>query len=357
MKNGVTLQDIADKTHVSKALVSRVLNNREVRVSVQKREQILETANEMGYLSNSQILSSGSSPSLNKTIALLLSNINSTFMSTIADAVTSHSYHNGYSTLLFDYHQDSSMEARYLELCHSLGVSGVILDSITSVKSNENSIKKMGGWDLPIVYLDCYPNSDESLIVASTNKESMYRLTESMIARGHKNILSVIQDRSTYTNVSMNRLNGYYEAMDQHGLRGYNEIIYPDRSLDQQPIFYLLNSETNFSAFIIHTGSDIHGFCEMIHNTRYAERHDYELAVFDDFYINYRDYMSGVNQDVYSRIVCNMAQRPKEMAAKAVDMVIDKIKKGDSYPPQKVFIDCDLTFANDAASQNISEPQ
>ena len=41
----VTLQVIADKAHVSKALVSRVLNNRQVRVSEEKRAQILHIAN------------------------------------------------------------------------------------------------------------------------------------------------------------------------------------------------------------------------------------------------------------------------------------------------------------------------
>ncbi len=346
MKEKVTLQDIADRSHVSKALVSRVLNNREVRVSDQKREQILRIANEMNYVPSGQILAASPIPSLNKTIAALLPHIYGTFMSTLADSITKRAYENGYSTLLFDYRQNNALEMKYLDLCHSLNVSGVILDSISNANNNDTYIKKIHSWNLPVVYLDCYPNTNNTTVVTSTNKQSMYRLTESLIARGHKNILSIIQDRSTFTNVSMSRLNGYYEAMDQHGLRGYNEIIYPNRSYDQQPILSLLNSGTRFSAFIIHTGSDVGHFCNLIHKTSYGKELDYELAVFDDFFIGYNDFVSGKNQDVYQRIVCNMSQRPEELAFRSVDSLIDYMKKGPAFVPTQQFIDCDLAFPN-----------
>lgn len=350
MKEKITLQDIADRSHVSKALVSRVLNNRPVRVSTQKREQILKIANELDYMPSSQILAAHPLPSLNKTIALLLPHIYGTFMSTIADSVTRHAYENGYSTLLFDYQQDSAQEMKYLDLCHSLNVSGIILDSITNANNNDKYIQKLSSWNIPIVYLDCYPNSKEVPIVSSLNKQSMFRLTESLIARGHTNILCTIQDRSTFTNVAMARLNGYYKAMDKHGLRGYNEIIYPNRNYSQQPILTLLNSSTRFSAFIIQTGSDIKYFCDLIHQTPYGKDYDYELAVFDDFNIGYNDFISGINQDVYQRIVCSMSQRPTELADKSVDMLIDYIKKGENYHPEQTFIDCDLRFANSVNS-------
>lgn len=344
MKEKVTLQDIADRSHVSKALVSRVLNNRPVRVSSQKREQILKIANELDYIPSGQILMATPTPSLNKTIALLLPHMYGTFMSTVADSVTRHAYENGYSVILFDYRQDSALEMKYLDLCHSLNVSGIILDTITNANNNDNYIKKMSEWGIPIVYLDCYPTNANVPVVSSKNRQSMIRLTESLILRGHKNILCIIQDRSTFTNVSMSRLNGYYEAMDNHGLRGYHEIIYPNRDFEQQPILSLLNSGTRFSAFIIHTGSDIQHFCKLIHLTPYGKEIDYELAVFDDFNIGYHDFISETNQDVYQRIICSMAQHPEQLAAKSVDTLIDYIKKGENYQPTQIFIDCDQIF-------------
>ncbi len=344
MKKKVTLQDIADQAHASKALVSRVLNNRPVRISDQKRDQILQIANELNYMPSGKILSVNPLPGLGKTIALLLPHIYGTFMSTIADTITSLAYKNGYNTLVFDYRQDNALEMKYLDLCKSLNVSGIILDSITDAKNNEKYIRKINEWNIPIVYLDCYPSSDDVSFVTSTNEQSMFRLTESLIARNHSNILCIIQDRSTFTNVSMSRLNGYYQAMDNHGLRGYHEIIYPKRSYNQQPVLSLLNSSTKFSAFIIHTGSDIGHFCKLIHMTSYGRDQDYELAVFDDFSIGYTDYAAGANEDVYSRIVCNMSQRPIELAENAVNILIDSMRKSSAVLPVQKFIDCDLNF-------------
>ena len=175
----------------------------------------------------------------------------------------------------------------------------------------------------------------------------MFRLTESLIQRGHKNILSIIQDKSTLTNVSMQRLNGYFEAMDKYGLTGYNEIIYPDREYSMQPIYSLMNSSVEFTAFIIHTASDIRYFCELIPSTKYAEKLNFEIGAFDDFNIPFSDYITRRNEDIYDRIVSVISQRPKEIASQAVHMLLENIKKGESFLPKQIFIDCDLIYLAD----------
>ena len=344
MKNtNVTLQVIADKAHVSKALVSRVLNNRPVRVSEQKRAQILKIANELDYVPSGQILANSPSPKLNKTIALIQPNLSFHFLSLITEGVISHAYDNGYSVIVFDSKEDSALELKYLELCHTLGVNGIILNSFAN-SNNKNYIAKLYDWNIPVVFIDCYPNDNRFSIVSSKNRDYMYRLTESLIARGHQNILSIIQDKSTLTNVSMERLNGYYAAMSKHGLSGHNEIIYPNRDYRQQPIFSLLNSNQKFSAFIINTAWDVPNFINLIHETKYMEDNDFEIGVFDDFMIPFSDYTSGANKDIYSKIVSVVTQRPKEIAVRSVDILIQNIKKGEAFSPVQQFTECDLTL-------------
>lgn len=340
-KKQVTLQVIADKALVSKALVSRVLNNRPVRVSDQKKEQILRIANELDYIPSGKILQAAPLPGLGKTIALILPHLNYSFMSVLADTITKEAYKNGYSVILFDSKEDSALELKYLELCHSLRVSGIILDSFNNV-SNKKYLEKLSSWKIPTVFIDCYPNDPRFSILSSKNKEAMFQLTENLILRGHQNILSIVQDRSALTNVSMERLNGYYAAMDKHGLFGYNEIIYPNRDYKQQPVFSLMNSSRNFTAFIIHTASDVQHFCELLPITKYAGRTDFELGVFDDFNIPFSEYILGTNKTIYEKIVSIISQRPKEMASGAVHLLLENIKKGDSFIPVHNFIDYDF---------------
>lgn len=346
MKNKqVTLEVIADKAHVSKALVSRVLNNRPVRVSEEKRAQILHIANELDYIPSGQIINISPLPKLNKTVGLILPHLNSKFMSSISDTITKKAYENGYSAIVFDSREDSALELKYLELCHSLKVSGIIMDSFSNA-NNKKYLERISEWKIPFLFLDCYPNDPNYSFVTSRNKDSLYRLTESLIKRGHRNILSIIQNKATLTNVSMERLSGYYDAMDEYGLHGYNEIIYPDRDYKQQPIYSLMNSSMEFTAFIIHTGTDVQHFCNLLPVTKYAEKPYFEIGVFDDFNISFLDSISGNNQDVYQKIVSVVSQRPEKLAARAIDTLIDNIKKGENFIPTQVFVSCDLSFLN-----------
>lgn len=337
----ITLQEIADKAHVSKSLVSRVLNNRPVRVSEQKRSQILKIANEFDYVPSSQILSASPLPNLDRTIALLLPHLNSRFMSVISETITQEAYENGYSVLIFDCQENSSLELKYLDLCHSLRVSGIILDSFSS-SNNKKYLEKLSEWKIPFVFIDCYPTDSRFSIISSHNKEAMFQLTECLIARGHKNILSIIQDKATLTNVSIERLNGYYEAIGQHHLAGCNEIIYPDRDFRQQPIYSLMNSSIDFTAFIIHTGTDVPHFCNLIPVTKYASNTSFEIGVFDDFNLSFVKYTSGLYNSIYDKIVCVASQRPKEIASNAISVLINHIKRGEHFSPVQKFIDCDL---------------
>lgn len=341
----ITLQDIADQAHVSKALVSRVINNRPVRVSEQKREQILRIANETDYVPTGKIMNYSSGiPKLNKTIALLLPHMQYKFMADLTETITHVAYENGYTVIAFDTQENNTLEMKYLEICNSVKVSGIIIDSFSSA-NNRKYIDKLTEWGIPFVFVDYYPNHVETpnySIVSTKNEEGMFKLTESLIKRGHKKILSIIQDKSTLTNVSMCRINGYYAAMDKYGLPGFNQIIYPNRDYTQQPIYSLLNTSQKFNAFIIHTGSDMQPFCDLILATEYYKQTDFEIGVFDDFNISFLDQAKGIHRKTYQRISNIVSQRPQEIGQLAVNTLLENIQKGNQYVPIQSFIDCDL---------------
>ena len=341
----VTLDDIADRAYVSKSLVSKVLNNRPVRVSEEKRLEILNLANMMDYIPSGKILQNDSIPKLNKTIALFLPHLNTNFMMTLCDTITRKAYRNGYSVIVFNSIENTSLELKYIDLCYTLNVSGIIFDSYSNA-SNKKYLEKLEQNQIPFVFIDCYPTDTSYSFITSENKKAMKELTESLIRRGHKNILSFIQNKSTLTNVSMQRIAGYYEAMSQYNLRGTNEIIYPERDYRQQPIYSLLESSAEFSAFIIHTGDDIKHFFDLISYTKYAHRQNFEVTVFDDFDLSFTEYSSGTHKDICQKIVSIMAQRPKEIAERALDVLFGQIKQPDNFQHIQEFIDCDLIEIN-----------
>ena len=124
----ITLQDIADQAHVSKALVSRVINNRPVRVSEQKREQILRIANETDYVPTGKIMNYSSGiPKLNKTIALLLPHMQYKFMADLTETITHVAYENGYTVIAFDTQENNTLEMKYMETLVKVDLSCMML--------------------------------------------------------------------------------------------------------------------------------------------------------------------------------------------------------------------------------------
>ena len=176
----ISLQDIADRAHVSKGLVSKVINNRPVRVSDQKREEILRIAADLDYEPSGQVLKCAPIPTMNKTIGVILPDLRYGFMGLLADTITKIAYENGYSVLMFNSKEDRALEQRYLDLCSTLHVAGIILDSRNSASSTGN-LERLTQQSIPIVFVDCYPYNSVHSVVSSRNREYMFKLTESLI--------------------------------------------------------------------------------------------------------------------------------------------------------------------------------
>ena len=103
----VTLQYIADKAGVSRSLVSKVLNNKPVRVSAQKRAQIIRIAQKHNYTPQG-IASEGKLPFLRKkkVIGILQPELNFYFLTQLTDEIEKNLRREGYSSIIFNSHED-----------------------------------------------------------------------------------------------------------------------------------------------------------------------------------------------------------------------------------------------------------
>lgn len=336
----ITIQLIADKAHVSKSLVSKVLNEKEVRVSTQKRAQILKLANSLGYKS-SFMKHAVVNTKNNKVIALIQPALDFDFILRMTNAISAKVRENGYSLIIWDSGEDSSIERQSLEICRSMNVAGILLNPCNNAE-NTDYFEMLTAENFPLVFLDRYIDNPAFSFVTSKNADAMFNLTERLIMRGHKNLLSIVQDKSTLTNVSMERLKGYYKAIDKYGLSGYNEIIYPDRNFKWQPLYSLLTSARRFSAFIINTSWDMRYFSELLNETDYPKCGNIEVGIFDDFTLPYTEMIRIQENTVVNNIKCIVRQDPVVMGECAVDILLDQIKKGVNKEPVHIFSDCDI---------------
>ncbi|MEK3850227.1 MULTISPECIES: LacI family DNA-binding transcriptional regulator [Paenibacillus] len=224
MKNKYTTSDIAKQLNLSRATVSKALNNHPS-IPERTRKLVLETAESLGYRhirrksipidadNNFQ----GSEPEVGstKTVAFLIkSSINifqEEFWSEVLRGVEESARQNNYQLVLTFGTDEDLHEGRLPDTIASHSADGIILAGITSKRYTE--VVTASG--IPVVLIDGYYDSDTSRVlfdsVLSENEQAARNLTCHLIELGHKEI-GFIGDISISRSF-MERYLGYRHAM------------------------------------------------------------------------------------------------------------------------------------------------
>ncbi|MBP7204427.1 MAG: LacI family DNA-binding transcriptional regulator [Propionivibrio sp.] len=126
----ITIADIAEKAGVSKATVSRVLNNRPEGVGKETRERIQAIVRETGFQPSG--VARGLATGKSRTVGLIIPDIANPFFPLLVRGVEVALSKAGYSLFLCNSACDIMKEKDYVQLLMEKGVDGVILDSAES---------------------------------------------------------------------------------------------------------------------------------------------------------------------------------------------------------------------------------
>jgi LacI family transcriptional regulator len=130
MKMKITITDIAEKAGVSKATVSRVLNNRPEGVGAETRLRIQQIMHETGYQPSglARCLVTGKSAS----VGVIIPDIVNPYYSMLVRGAEDTLKRAGYSLFLCNSDHDIVKEKEYVSILIEKGVDGIILDSAES---------------------------------------------------------------------------------------------------------------------------------------------------------------------------------------------------------------------------------
>ncbi|MBQ6126967.1 MAG: LacI family DNA-binding transcriptional regulator [Erysipelotrichaceae bacterium] len=208
-KKTLSIIDIARLSGVSTATVSHVIN-KSGRFSKETEEKVRNVIERYGYVSNNTARSLRSASS--HTVGLILPNINNDFFSSIAVSVEQFFDSSDYALFICNTDNDPQKERRYFHRLDSMRVDGIIV--ISCQKMLESDLVSR---NIPIILLDRTPmNSMDLCVVTSDPKRGIYEATSSLIRKGCRNIIFISSFLATY--VKSDRVDGYLEAMHEHGL-------------------------------------------------------------------------------------------------------------------------------------------
>lgn len=204
----MNIAEIAEMAGVSKAAVSRYLNNGYI--SEQKREAIRRVVEETGYRPSVQAQTLRTRKT--KMIGVIVPKISSTSVARVVEGILTTLNENGYQMLLAIAQNDPAKELEYLHAFHSKQVDGIVLVAAIFTPEHKRMLKSSA---VPVVIvgqrLPGYP------AVFHDDYHASYDLTRLLLDKGRRKLGYISADLRDQA-AGAERYRGFCDAAKDMGL-------------------------------------------------------------------------------------------------------------------------------------------
>lgn len=201
-----TIKDVAKRSNVSVATVSRVLNNSGY-VNTETRKIVERAIVELGYIPNELARSLYRKQS--KIIGMIVPHLSTYFFSGLIERIEEFFAEKDYKLMIFNAREDLSREEKMLQVFNQYNLNGFIL--VTHVPHLENYLKL----NKPMIAID-HRNIEHIPTISSDNVEGGKIAAKHLIENGCREILH-IRGPSVLLTVQ-DRTEGFESVLNQHGL-------------------------------------------------------------------------------------------------------------------------------------------
>jgi LacI family transcriptional regulator len=311
-----TIRDVAQRANVSPMTVSRVING-SVSVHADTRARILVAIRELGYTPPEQPRE-GSRRNVH-TIGLILPDIGNPFFTKIGLGVEQAANHHDYRVIICNSRNDIALEKRYLADLIARRVDGIII--APSNDASCSALQSLAKESCPIVLIDREIPNLALDVVQSDNQHDALRITQHLIALGHRRIAFISGDNRIST--SRDRLYGYRLALDTAGIPFDSSLVCEENPSLALPGYIstqkLCQRSDRPDAIMAINAMTAMGVVQVCNERQLRIPHDIALVSFDDL-----EYAS-----VLFPFFTVMEQPTTVMGETAVNRLILRIQKPD----------------------------
>lgn len=211
-----TILDVAKHAGVSKATVSRVINNNP-KVNNEIRERVYAAIEELGYHPSAIARSLANSTS--STLGLILPDITNPYFPVLARGIEDAAHRLGYTLFISNTDNDPKIEQEYIQKMVHQQVGGIIL--ISSILG-EDKVNELQELQIPFVLCDRLIQGSPFDTVSIDNYKASYEAVTRLIEQGHTRICH-LAGPSLVQSAEM-RKQAYSDAMHEHGLESFVRI-------------------------------------------------------------------------------------------------------------------------------------
>ncbi|GEO67558.1 LacI family DNA-binding transcriptional regulator [Levilactobacillus spicheri] len=204
-----TIKDIAAKTNLSIATVSRVLGHKQGTYSAKAEAKVLQAARELGYRKNTVAVELVKKRA--DVLAVIINATPTNFSTDIIDGIQERAGQLGQQVIiLYAGNREAPLQHQAINTALQRNVSGILLVAIEPDATDRELLQAA---QVPFCFVSLNLDDQNIKSVSSNNHDLAYQATEYLIAHGHTRIgLAGIDDYHT----GRQRLAGYQAALANH---------------------------------------------------------------------------------------------------------------------------------------------
>ncbi len=220
MTKRITIEDVAKEAGVSKGTVSAVLNGKNT-VKPRTRERILEVMKDLNFRPRGMArnLKNGSE---DRSIGLIIKDINYPFYTSIATGVREYAYNKGYQVVITSSENDHDCEKRVTHLFSTKDIKGAIIAPIVEGAAEIEHLFKLKMINYPFVLLEEVRGIQANAVVID-NLKAVRQAVKYLIDAGHRRIVHFAgPPQSSHT---QERIEGFRYAFSETTLAFSRDMV------------------------------------------------------------------------------------------------------------------------------------
>jgi LacI family transcriptional regulator len=273
------IKDIAEKTGVSIATVSRAINNKGS-VSADTRRKIIQIATELNY--KPHYFARSLSSKQTDTIGVILPELNDEFFMDIIHGIDEEAHRNHKYLMVSSSHSERNDMETIIEFMSSGRVDGVILMAPSMQKDIYDIISKS---KRPVVLINCTPETNGLVSFGVDNSRGAYLMTEHLIGHNYQRIGMI---KGPDRNIEANeRFLGFKKALNEHKI-AYNSDYLVSGDFSSRSGYYgflrLMSQSNKPEAIFMANDMMALGAYEAAHGSNIRIPEDIAIVGFDDIF-------------------------------------------------------------------------
>ncbi|MES2826968.1 MAG: LacI family DNA-binding transcriptional regulator [Bacteroidota bacterium] len=246
MNNSVTLKDIAQALNLSISTISKSLND-SYEISVETKDRVLAYAKANHYSPNR--MAKGLKEGKSRSIGVVVCSLDNNFVSQMLDGIDKYSTEKSYQIIIMQSKESHEQESACLSLLYAGGVDGILI-SPACENIDFSYLLSLQDNGLPIVLFDRLSDLIDTHKVGADNFKGAYDATVHLIENGYRNIAHL--NTNTILSIATDRLNGYKQALSDHGIIFRDEFVRLCDYTDGLKLNHDLKEAINFYMSLAH---------------------------------------------------------------------------------------------------------